>query len=124
MEVQIFGTNKSASTRKALRFFSERRIKAHFVDLTVRAASRGELTRFVQKFGAGALLDRHSKRFAERGLQTAIYSDDRWVFEFTEDPGLLLLPLVRNGKFLTVGDREEEWKEWVRQNSAGSAQRS
>ena len=51
MDVQIFGTKSSADTRKALRFFSERRIPTHFVDLNERAASRGELKRFAQKFG-------------------------------------------------------------------------
>ena len=56
MEVQIFGIKKSSDTRKALRFFSERRIKTHFVDLNERAASLGELRRFAQKFGAGALI--------------------------------------------------------------------
>ena len=48
MEVQIFGVKKSADTRKALRFFAERRIKTHFVDLNERAASPGELKRFVE----------------------------------------------------------------------------
>src|ERR1051325_7908769 len=63
MEVQIFGFKKSAHTRKALRFFAERRIKTHFVDLTQRAAAPGELRRFVQKFGVDALIDRTSKHF-------------------------------------------------------------
>jgi hypothetical protein len=58
MEVQIFGTKKSADTRKALRFFAERRIRTHFVDLAERAASKGELTRFAQKFGVHGLVDR------------------------------------------------------------------
>ena len=56
-EVQIFGTRGCADTRKALRFFSERRVKAHFVDLKERAASKGELRRFAQKFGITALVD-------------------------------------------------------------------
>jgi len=43
MEVQIFGTRKCANTRKAQRFFSERRVRAHFVNLVERPASRGEL---------------------------------------------------------------------------------
>ena len=71
MEVQIFGVKKSADTRKALRFFAERRVKTHFVDLQERAASLGELRRFAQKFGVEALLDRESKRFAELGLRQA-----------------------------------------------------
>ena len=49
MEVQIFGIRKSAETRKALRFFAERRVKTHFVDLQERPASPGELRRFAQK---------------------------------------------------------------------------
>src|SRR6187551_3229707 len=65
MEVQVFGVRKSADTRKALRFFAERRIKTHFVDLNQRAASLGELKRFVQKFGLDRIIDRDSKRFEE-----------------------------------------------------------
>ena len=67
MEVQIFGIKKSPDTRKALRFFAERRVKTHFVDLQERAASPGELRRFAQKFGVEALVDRHSRRFLDLG---------------------------------------------------------
>ena len=52
MEVQVFGVRKNPDTRAALRFFAERRIKVHFVDLAERPASKGELARFAQKFGA------------------------------------------------------------------------
>ena len=68
MQVQVFGTRKCAETRKTLRFFAERRIKTHFVDLKVKAASLGELRRFAQKFGVDALVDRGSKRFQDKGL--------------------------------------------------------
>ena len=51
MEVQVFGTKSCNETRKALRFFKERRIRTHFVDLKERPASAGELKRFGQKFG-------------------------------------------------------------------------
>ena len=118
MEVQIFGVNKSAETRKALRFFSERRIKTHFVDLTIRAASIGELRRFAQRFGAAALLDRSSKRFLELGLQYTILSDDRWIQKLSEDPQLLMMPLVRNGKEMTVGVDELVWKAWLVKNDS------
>jgi arsenate reductase len=64
MEVQIFGIKKSPDTRKALRFFAERRVKAHFVDLQERAASPGELKRFAQKFGVEALIDRQPGGFS------------------------------------------------------------
>jgi arsenate reductase len=113
VEVQIFGLNKSADTRKALRFFSERRIKTHFVDLSIRAASIGELTRFTQKFGATALIDRDCRRFAELGLQYTVLSEQRWIQKLSEEPMLLRMPLVRNGRELTVGADEATWKNWL-----------
>ena len=112
MEVQIFGLKKSADTRKALRFFAERRIKTHFVDLQERAASLGELRRFAQKFGVEALLDRDSRRFSELGLRQALYSPDYWLAKLADEPLLLRVPLVRNGSALTIGFAEAEWKKW------------
>src|SRR5512135_3316989 len=106
MEVQVFGTKKSADTRKALRFFAERRVKTHFVDLAQRAASDGELRRFVQKFGVQALVDRGSKRFRDLGLAAAHLSDERWLEKLATEPLLLRQPLVRNDNQLTVGDAE------------------
>lgn len=113
MEVQIFGTRKSAETRKALRFFAERRVKTHFVDLTQRAASKGELTRFAQKFGVRALVDEGSRRFADLGLGHAALSDERWLEKLVEEPLLLRQPLVRSGPRLTLGVDESAWKEWL-----------
>jgi arsenate reductase len=114
MDVQIFGTQKSSDTRKALRFFKERRAKVHFVDLKVKAASKGELTRFVQKFGVEAILDRTSKRFQDLGLGTAHYSDKKWLELLVEEPLLLSMPLVRNKNLLTVGVLEGTWKVWMK----------
>jgi arsenate reductase-like glutaredoxin family protein len=113
MEVQIFGVKKSSDTRKALRFFSERRIKTHFVDLTERAASVGELKRFAQKFGVGALIDSSSAAFQDLGLRHARMSDESWITKLSEEPMVLRIPLVRNGTQLTVGLAEKTWKEWV-----------
>jgi arsenate reductase-like glutaredoxin family protein len=113
MDVQIFGIRKSAETRKALRFFAERRIRTHFVDLQERAASPGELRRFAQKFGAAALVDRGSRRFADLGLAAARLSDERWLEKLVEEPLLLRMPLVRRQHQLTVGDAEPVWREWT-----------
>lgn len=113
MEIQVFGVRKDAGTRAALRFFAERRIKTHFVDLAERAASPGELRRFAQKFGAEALLDRTSKRFADRGLKTALYGDEKWLAVLADEPLMLRMPLVRNQNKLTIGEAADTWKEWV-----------
>jgi len=113
MNVQIFGTKNDANTRKALRFFKERRVSVHFVDFKVKAPSKGELRRFVQKFGADAVIDRDAKRFKALGLHTAYYGDDRWLEIATEEPLILRTPLVRLENQVTVGAAEDTWKEWT-----------
>lgn len=99
MEVQVFGVRKSADTRAALRFFAERRIKVHFVDLNERAASLGELRRFADKFGLAALQQGQSVASLER---------------LSLEPLLLRMPLVRHQQQLTIGPAEATWKEWVK----------
>lgn len=118
MEVQIFGVRKNPDTRKALRFFAERRIRTHFVDLQERPPSLGELRRFAQKFGVQALLDRESKRFAELGLRYAQLSDDRWLATLAEEPALLRLPLARHQHKVTIGLAEQDWSDWVQAGTA------
>lgn len=113
MEVQVFGVKKNADTRSALRFFAERRIKVHFVDLAERPASKGELTRYVQKFGVEALIDRNSARFAHLGLAAARLSPERWLERLVEEPLVLRMPLVRNQQQLTIGPAEETWRVWI-----------
>ena len=107
MEVQVFGVRKSADTRAALRFFAERRIKAHFVDLNERPASLGELRRFADKFGLQTLVDRESRRYADLGRPVATLE------KLSVEPLLLRMPLVRNKQQLTVGPAEHTWKEWI-----------
>jgi arsenate reductase-like glutaredoxin family protein len=113
MDVQIFGVKKSPETRKALRFFAERRVRTHFVDLQERAAARGELLRFAQKFGVAALVDEESRRFADLGLRTARYGDERWLDILIDEPLILKMPLVRHGNALTIGAAETTWKSWL-----------
>lgn len=112
MEVQIFGVRKSADTRAALRFFAERRIRTHFVDLNEREPSPRELERFARRFGVPALVDRGSKRFAELGLGAGQLSDARWLEKLAVEPLLLRLPLVRCQNEVTIGAAPEIWKAW------------
>ncbi len=117
MEVQIFGVKKSADTRKALRFFSERRVKTHFVDFTERSASFSELRRFAQKYGIDALVDRESRSYVSLGVRHAILSEERWLDKLAAEPLLLRMPLVRQiglgAKGLTIGLAEDEWRQWT-----------
>ena len=110
---QIFGFNDCQDTRKARRFFSERRIPVHYVDLDERPASMGELRRFEQKFSAAALIDRESRRFRDLGLRVRGDSPQRMLERALTEPRILKTPLVRSGTRLTVGYMPEEWRAWA-----------
>jgi arsenate reductase (glutaredoxin) len=114
MEVQVFGTRGSKDTQKALRFFKERRITTHFVDLDQRRASAGELRRFGQKFGWPALLDRTGKRYRDRRLRLTGLSESQILPLLESDPLLLVTPLLRAGNELAVGWDEAHWREVVK----------
>jgi arsenate reductase (glutaredoxin) len=108
--VQLFGLAKSKTTRKAQRFFSDRRIPVHLVDCRVRPPSPGELRRFVQRFGVEAVLDPSAKAYQEQGLQYVSASDDDWIARMAADPAIMALPLGRCGTELTVGDDPAGWQ--------------
>ena len=112
-QVQVFGTRKSPDTRKALRFFAERRVKTHFVDFMERGPALGELRRFSDRFGASSLVDRESRRFLDRGLQRSMYSDDWWLTRLAQEPMMLRQPLVRYASRVSVGLDEASWKQWL-----------
>jgi arsenate reductase-like glutaredoxin family protein len=111
--VQVFGTKKSADTRKALRFFAERRVLTHFVDFQERPPALGELRRFSDRFGVQSLIDRESRRFLDLGLQQSMHSDDWWLRKLGDEPLMLRQPLVRFGHQVSVGLNENQWKAWL-----------
>ena len=109
MPVQLFGHPKSKATRKAQRWFSERRVAVSYVDLRKRGPSPGEVRRFVQKFGVEAVLDPDSAAYQAKGLQYVSASVDDWLARMVADPMVLRLPLIRAGNELAVGDDEAAW---------------
>ena len=113
MNVQIFGFKDCQDTRKAQRFFAERRIPVHFVDLDERPAARGELRRFAERFGPAALIDREGARFKALGLRVSGDSPQRLLERALTDPRLLRTPLVRNGPKVTLGHAPDDWQAWA-----------
>jgi arsenate reductase (glutaredoxin) len=112
MNVQIFGTNKSQETKKALRFFKERGVKPQFVDLQELYMSQGEITRFVQKFGVKALVDINAKTFKDAGLEHMNIPDEQMIQKLMDEPKLMIQPLVRSGNTLSIGWDEKLWRSW------------
>lgn len=113
LNVQIFGIKNSSATRAAERFFKERRISIHFVDLKQKPMSPGEINRFVARFGLAALIDRESASYQEAGLQYLKLSDAELLMRVARDPKLLRLPLVRAVNRLSIGHDEDSWKAMI-----------
>ena len=116
--VQIFGVRSSQATRAAERFFKERRVTIHFVDLNQRPMAPGEIKRFIDRFGLPELIDRESKAYIDAGLGYLKLSDADLLAKIERDPRLLLLPLVRAGNRLSIGRDELAWKEMPAQNQS------
>lgn len=114
MQVQIMGTRKSNDTKKALRFFSERRIESHFRDLSEKGLSRGEFENICRSVDPNDLIDRDSQRYKRRGMA---YMEFDPVEEILDDPLLIKMPVVRFGKHATAGFSPEVWKRWIAENS-------
>jgi arsenate reductase (glutaredoxin) len=111
--IQVFGLEDSQATRGALRFFRERRIVVHFVDLRKKPIAPGELRRFTDKLGATACLDTESRSYKEQGLAYLTTDTAGITARLLSDVRLLRLPLVRYGDDVTAGKAEDAWKTWL-----------
>ena len=109
MNIQIFGVSKCFDTKKAERWFKERRIKFQSVDLKKYGISKGELTSVKSAVGLEALIN--TKHPDAVLLQYLAYDTDKFE-KLLADPTLLNTPIVRNGKQATVGYHPEVWETW------------
>ena len=110
MNVQIIGTKGCSETRKAERFFSERRIQFHFRDLNDKGLAKGELENITRVIPIEELIDRDGKQYKKRNMQYIVFNIEE---ELLGDPLLLTTPIVRNGKEVTIGYQPDVWKRWV-----------
>lgn len=118
-DIQVFGRDDSSATRAALRFFRERRVVVHYVDLRKRPIAAGELRRFTERLGASAVLDETSKAYQDAGLGYLSLDDAGIIARMLADARLLRLPLVRHGHEVTAGPDETTWTRWLRPASGG-----
>ena len=111
--IQVFGLDDSPATRAALRFFRERRIVVHYVDLRKKPIAAGELRRFTDRLGAAAMLDTDSRAYREQGLAYLSTDTQGITARLLADARLIRLPLVRYGDEVTAGKGEATWKAWL-----------
>lgn len=112
MNIQIFGTKKSFDTKKAQRYFKERRIKVQFIDLKEKEMSKGELTSVMQAVGGiDKLLNPKAKDEETLALIQHLTPSQRFD-KLLENQQVLAEPIVRNGKKATVGYCPDVWGAW------------
>lgn len=112
MNIQIFGVKKCFDTKKAERYFKERKINYQFVDLTMLALSKGELQSVKAAIGLNNLVNSASKDYKKLNMDRIISASGKEEMLFN-NPSLYKTPIVRNGKQSTVGYVPDVWASWV-----------
>ena len=110
MNIQIFGSSKCFDTKKAERWFKERRIKYQSIDLPKNGFSLGEYRSIRQKLTFQQLVDTKCKAYQD--LYMAYITPEAAEDKLFENPKLFRTPIVRNGKQVTVGYCPEVWEQW------------
>ncbi|VAX28878.1 FIG138056: a glutathione-dependent thiol reductase [hydrothermal vent metagenome] len=111
MNIQILGRKNCNDTKKAQRFFKERRINFHFRDLAEKGLSNGELENICRSIDPEDLIDKNSKQYKKRGLKYMVFNIEE---ELLSDPLIIKTPIVRNGNKATVGVEPDVWAEWIK----------
>jgi len=109
MNIQIFGKGKCFDTKKAERYFKERRIKYQSIDVIKYGMSRGEFDSVRRCVGLEAMIDEKAK--GAEMIKYLAYDEDK-AEKLLEEQNLIKTPIVRNGKKATVGYCPDVWKDW------------
>lgn len=115
MNIQIFGRKKCFDTKKAERFFKERKVKYQFIDINEKPMSKGEMNNILRCIDTNVLINIKSKEYTKLNLDK-IRSKEMKSELLLKNQGLMNTPVVRNGKEATVGFREDIWKIWIDEN--------
>ena len=110
MNIQIFGSSKCFDTKKAQRWFKERRIQFQYIDLPSKGLSPREYQSVKQKVGLEALVNTKCRAYED--LYMAYIAPAAREEKLLENPVLFQTPIVRNGREATVGYRPEIWETW------------
>ena len=112
MNIQIFGTKKCSDTRKAERYFKERRIKYQMIDLREKDMSRGEFNSVKQAVGGiDSTINENAKDKDVITLMKYLSDSDKEE-KLIENQQVIKTPIVRNGRQATIGFCPDVWKNW------------
>ena len=110
MNIQIFGLPKCQESKKAERWFKERRIKYQYIDLPKKGLSTGEYRSIRQRLGFDELVN--TKCRAYQDLYMAYITPEAAEEKLLDNPQLFRTPIVRNGKQATIGYCPDVWETW------------
>ena len=109
MNIQIFGKSKCFDTKKAERYFKERRINFQYIDILDKGLSKGEFNSVAQALGGfEKMIDTKSKNY----YMIEHYGMEQKADKLMDMPNLYKTPIVRNGKQATIGYQPDVWKNW------------
>ena len=113
MNIQIFGTKKCFDTKKAERYFKERRIKVQMIDISKYPMSQGEFRNIktALKMSLDEMIDDKSKLYESLFIKYLANESDKEEKIF-ENQEIFKTPIVRNGKQATIGYQPDIWKTW------------
>ncbi len=111
LNIQIFGSSKCFDTKKAERYFKERRIPYQYIDLKKYGMSKGELASV--KSAVGSLDELINFDNKDALLLRYLAREEDKQEKLLENPAILKTPIVRNGRQATVGYKPEVWGKWV-----------
>ncbi len=112
MNIQIFGKSKCFDTKKAERYFKERRIRVQSIDLVRYGMSNGEFESVLRAVGGVEQMIDWEKKSPVIDLMRYLGSAREKEDKLFDHPELMKTPIVRNGKKATVGFCPETWKQW------------
>lgn len=112
MNIQIFGKSKCFDTKKAERYFKERKIKYQLIDMKEKGMSKGEYNSIKQAVGGYENLIDENAKDMDTLMLIKYLADDAKEEKLLENPQIIKTPVVRNGKSATVGYKPEIWKTW------------
>ena len=113
MNIQIFGKQKCSDTKKAERFFKERKIKFQFIDIDRFGISKGEYQSIRNAVGSiENLINKKSKEY-ENQFISHLASNDDIEERLLANAGMFITPIVRDGKKATVGYQPNVWEDWI-----------
>ncbi|MBD7915948.1 ArsC family transcriptional regulator [Clostridium sp. Sa3CUN1] len=111
MNIQIFGRKKCFDSKKAERYFKERKIKFQYIDLDIKAISKGELNSIKKNISINDLINQNTKEFKSLNLDKIISLEMKEEI-LLKNPKLFKTPIVRNGNLASLGYAKEVWEKW------------